>query len=611
MKKKILLLILFCSSFAFGQKTTWGAWEQNPCYKGIWFRVKLRSYNSAAKQYEYDHEFKSTYNVTVTFTYDIKDSAGDGRTTIKPGQTSSSWNFLPYNGRVNYSLNKVCFHHPNGFDQCSEYNSKGYASFAECDNGTPNYKIWDGNKNSNSPNNNNSKNDSNTTNPKNSSNDNGSGLPTAQQNQQSEIHRQQEQNRIIQESNNRRQQYVNVYNEGVDLGNSGKHAEAAAKYQEAIGLATNEQERQQAQNAYDRISKTGRQTEAINQLGQLAGDLITQLQADAEKRKEKKKLEAQEKINKREETWDKAIELANQNDIPNAIIMMLPYAYGNELNGMQLNAIGSWYFRINNTYDTVYWFDKSCKQGFMDGCENYKTARNILVIEKEMILPTETDKPVESSVTKESILDNYFNALGGLDRLKTVQNIIIKETDDREYWKEIKIAYGKYSEKKYAGLTDPFYFKRVFNGKKGYIQYMYGKNAGKKDMIDKKYYDSWKKNEPLRNDILELREKILEVGKIEELKNEECYTLIYKPNDSEEDKIVTYYFNSKNSLLSGKKTVYPSKPNEIKYTFYEDYKNINDILLPHTKKVIETDGRFRTNKIEIKLDQSLTEIDFE
>jgi hypothetical protein len=52
------------------------------------------------------------------------------------------------------------------------------------------------------------------------------------------------------------------------------------------------------------------------------------------------------------------------------------------------------------------------------------------------------------------------------------------------------------------------------------------------------------------------------------------------------------------------------KVNEIKYTFYEDYKNINDILLPHTKKVIETDGDLELIKLKLNW-INLTEIDFE
>lgn len=65
--------------------------------------------------------------------------------------------------------------------------------------------------------------------------------------------------------NNQKQQFKNVYNEGVQLGNTGKYSEAAAKYQQAIGLATNDADRQTAQNAYNKISKVNQQTQTINE----------------------------------------------------------------------------------------------------------------------------------------------------------------------------------------------------------------------------------------------------------------------------------------------------------------------------------------------------------
>lgn len=127
-------------------------------------------------------------------------------------------------------------------------------------------------------------------------------------NQQNEIQRQQqEQNRIAQETNNRRQQYINVYNEGVDLGNNGKHSEAAAKYQEAIGLATNEQERKQAHDAYDRASKSAKTVEIIAKSGEIYDAIEGVFSAIQKDKEAKRQREAKEK-----ETYLK--NLANNRD---------------------------------------------------------------------------------------------------------------------------------------------------------------------------------------------------------------------------------------------------------------------------------------------------------
>lgn len=95
--------------------------------------------------------------------------------------------------------------------------------------------------------------------------------------------------------NNQKQQFINVYNEGVQFGNTGKYAEAAAKYQQAIGLATNDADRQTAQNAYNKINKSNNQTQAINQVTNSLGDLLSALKEEKEKKAEQKRLVQQDK----------------------------------------------------------------------------------------------------------------------------------------------------------------------------------------------------------------------------------------------------------------------------------------------------------------------------
>lgn len=189
--KKIILLVglLFCS-IAFGQKTTWGPWTQHNCYKGISLRAKRNDYNESAKKWHWSFQIKNSYNTKVAISWAVKEIQNPPthtthRATIKAGAIESTWYLRPTIGNgtsgneLAVIIDDVCFHYPNGFDQCSKYNSKGYASFAECDNGTPNYKIWDGNKNSNDNQNGNSHSgNSQTTNASNTTNahNNNSGL---------------------------------------------------------------------------------------------------------------------------------------------------------------------------------------------------------------------------------------------------------------------------------------------------------------------------------------------------------------------------------------------------------------------------------------------------
>lgn len=75
--------------------------------------------------------------------------------------------------------------------------------------------------------------------------------------------RQEEANRI----NNQSKQFVNVYNEGVDLQRRGNFKDAKDKYQQAAGLATNDTQRKQAKSAFDDMDKATRNETALNAIG--------------------------------------------------------------------------------------------------------------------------------------------------------------------------------------------------------------------------------------------------------------------------------------------------------------------------------------------------------
>lgn len=167
MKKLLLLpILLFQLSFVFGQEVTytWGPWVQNPCFKGLQSRCKVKDYNSSAKQYTWDIEIKNNYSSKVSFNFDIQNSSIDGRTSINPGGIDKGWTLNPSSTNLYVEFSKVCFD-PN--DYCSINSNgtqnKGYKCFAECDNGVPNVPKLCGNTNSQNTSTNNNPNSSNTT----------------------------------------------------------------------------------------------------------------------------------------------------------------------------------------------------------------------------------------------------------------------------------------------------------------------------------------------------------------------------------------------------------------------------------------------------------------
>ena len=132
-------------------------------------------------------------------------------------------------------VDKACFHHPNGFDQCSEYDQKGYASFAECDNGTPKYTVYSGSKsgNSNTTNSNNSNNTSNRTEPtENNTNNNNNNTTTTPQNDPT-----------FDRNNASFQDY---YKNATAAGQAGNYDEAIDLWNKAISVAVNDDQRNNA-----------------------------------------------------------------------------------------------------------------------------------------------------------------------------------------------------------------------------------------------------------------------------------------------------------------------------------------------------------------------------
>jgi len=246
-----------------------------------------------------------------------EDYTADGRFDLSPGQeythVSMYYNTKPEPNVDNFIRSYVtAYRETDGKDDGTVPSYKCSGSAAVCD----------ANCNSNS----NSTNGYGTTNNNTQPNSNRINTPQPQNNQpgytinKADLERQaqEENNRMQQQAiqaANKKQQFINVYNEGVALGNTGKYSEAATKYQQAIGLATNETDRQTAQNAYNKATKTGNQLQAINQATSTLTDAAKIIDAaNEEKRKQKQLLRQQEEDQKQEAEQNRISDLnANRN----------------------------------------------------------------------------------------------------------------------------------------------------------------------------------------------------------------------------------------------------------------------------------------------------------
>ena len=266
--KKIIILatLLFQVIFAIGQnvKNNWGAWVQSSCFKGLQSRCKINDYNNSTGQYTWDIEIKNNYSSKVSFNFDITNSSIDGRTTINAGGIDKVWTLNPSGTNLYIEFSKTCFD-PN--DYCSinsnGIQNKGYKCYAECDNGTPNIPNICGDVSSNGQT---------TTNQPNSSN---------KQNDLTEYNRSKAEmeeklrveNERIQRENQENSIKLNIWNnatkDGIEAHNSGNFAEAKNQFTIAINNSTNEQNRQYAQNYYNKSVDAEKNQAKIKMTGEL------------------------------------------------------------------------------------------------------------------------------------------------------------------------------------------------------------------------------------------------------------------------------------------------------------------------------------------------------
>jgi hypothetical protein len=222
----IIITILFQLTIVFGQKSEWGSWSTNPCYKGISFRVRKTGYNESAKQTTYDIEIQNSYTQKVTLNFDIRNTSLDGRVSINEKSNYSTW-FMNNDKEIWVDIDRVCF---DINDYCSINSNgkqnKGYKCYAECDNGIPKVPTLCGNV---SEENNNSSQNSIST-----QKDDTQKQQQDDSQKQEQERQQKETDRVVQKTSN----FTDLINDGDAKFNEGKYNDAISKYTQAKNLYT-------------------------------------------------------------------------------------------------------------------------------------------------------------------------------------------------------------------------------------------------------------------------------------------------------------------------------------------------------------------------------------
>lgn len=155
-KRVLIVLLLLITKLTIAQKTDWSNWTiATNCFKGLEVRFRI-SQNTVWEpdkthdypRYHYEFEIKNNYNTqcAVSWAFDVEGThlnKATDRATIKPGESTTTWYLRgkPTTGRMEWWFEMLCFSFPDGFDYWATNPVEGQAYFAECDNGTPNYKV--------------------------------------------------------------------------------------------------------------------------------------------------------------------------------------------------------------------------------------------------------------------------------------------------------------------------------------------------------------------------------------------------------------------------------------------------------------------------------------
>lgn len=654
--KKIFLLtiLLFQLTFVFGQNTQWSNWTSMSCYQGFKTSANNLGFVKSINEYSWKMKIKNNYNRKVHFNMSWivgNEKQSIGRFSLNPGEETNhvSYYFKSNSTSWQVEVTEVCF--GENWMSCTN------GCYAECDNGSPKQPNCDKNTGS-----------TNSTNQSNNSNQ-----QTTQQNDLSEYNRSKaDLERQMAEKNaegqRKSQNYTTAMNTGISAHNLGNYAEAKNQFSIALNNCNTEEARQKAQEYYNKSVNAEKSQAKIKAIGELTTATTNLITYFANRKNALRNSLSQEDgqalidiVNsenpteyvqniiqiftdlgytyRKTEKDNYGTTITMNNDAANIndfmLIFIRPASYSD------YNSIGFSYHRKEKLLAQLSVFGNKLEgykfpeikgvppsrkekvDAIVRKQEEEKSNKEQYVINvnkwvKDFSI-TNSDIVIDDNITVETILNKNIEAIGGIQKLKEVQNVVINEDYGDGYDHKIIIAFGKYAENTTKPNGKP-YSKKIFVGKKGYSVFL-----GDKSKLLESEKQELVKKEPI--DILSIQKLQLTIGKILEFNGKDCYTLINEERATFGENLFyinTYFFDVTSGLLIGKTQYLNTKPNDKHYDIYEDYESIDGILFytketsfydSDKKTTVVIDGQLKKNayinKRKIKINQNLTDKDFE
>ncbi|MDT7832714.1 insulinase family protein [Flavobacteriaceae bacterium S356] len=217
--------------------------------------------------------------------------------------------------------------------------------------------------------------------------------------------------------------------------------------------------------------------------------------------------------------------------------------------------------------------------------------------------PTEKPEmtlPIPAGVTAATVVDNYFKAIGGKEKVNAVKTLMV--TSEASFnGAPLTLVTKNAAPNKSSLILTGFgqtLQKQVFDGEKGYSE----AQGRKTDMTAKEVEEAKAKTSPFGDGA----NKAGKLDRIEPLDGSNAYVIILK--DGRE---VFYDVKSGLRVKSVNIVKGPDGKDVRIPTTFSDYKAVNGILMPH--KIDRSTGRATLNFVvkEVKMDEGVTDKDFE
>lgn len=216
--------------------------------------------------------------------------------------------------------------------------------------------------------------------------------------------------------------------------------------------------------------------------------------------------------------------------------------------------------------------------------------------------PTEKPEmtmPIPAGVTAATVVDNYFKAIGGKEKVAAVKTLMVTSEAAFNGAALTLVTKSAAPNKSYMTLTGfgQTLQKQIFDGEKGYNE----AQGRKMDMTAEEIAKAKAKIAPFGD----ANNKNGKLDRIEPLDGKNAYVIILK--DGRE----IFYDVASGLRVKSVEVVKAPNGQEIKIpTNFSDYKAVNGILMPH--KIDRSTGRMTLNFVvkEVKMNEGVSDEDF-